>query len=172
MPSLWYLWLIQRLMLGFSKKLKTFCNAMDDINHCNCYASAIVRRGSLQIAISTAGKNPALVQRLQGIRRTVRQAICSGSRAWENWGAFCFMTRDSTARPDAECYTSTRLRTHVHNSAPLHNHNTVVLVSYKLADGTLIRAWRRAGEGENHSRKQHRVTEIVDPLNFDIGARI
>jgi precorrin-2 dehydrogenase/sirohydrochlorin ferrochelatase len=57
--------------------LKTFCSAMDDINHCNCYASAIVRCGSLHIAISTAGKNPALVQRLQGIRRTVRQAICS-----------------------------------------------------------------------------------------------
>ena len=43
----------------------TFCNAVDDIPHCNCYASAVVRRGSLQIAISTAGNSPALAQRLR-----------------------------------------------------------------------------------------------------------
>jgi siroheme synthase-like protein len=38
---------------------------VDDIDHCNCYASAVVRRGPLQIAISTAGKSPALAQRLR-----------------------------------------------------------------------------------------------------------
>ena len=42
-----------------------FCNAVDDIEHCNAYAGAIVRRGPLQIAISTAGKSPALAQRLR-----------------------------------------------------------------------------------------------------------
>jgi precorrin-2 dehydrogenase / sirohydrochlorin ferrochelatase len=42
-----------------------FCNAVDDIEHSNCYASAVVRRGPLQIAISTAGKSPALAQRLR-----------------------------------------------------------------------------------------------------------
>lgn len=42
-----------------------FCNAVDDISHCNCYASAVVRRGPLQIAISTAGNSPALAQRLR-----------------------------------------------------------------------------------------------------------
>ncbi len=44
---------------------RTFCNAVDDIEHCSCYASAVVRRGPLQIAISTAGKSPALAQRLR-----------------------------------------------------------------------------------------------------------
>ncbi len=44
---------------------QTFCNAVDDINHCNCYAPAVVRRGPLQIAISTAGNSPALAQRLR-----------------------------------------------------------------------------------------------------------
>ena len=44
---------------------RTFCNAVDDIEHCNCFASAVVRRGPLQIAISTAGKSPALAQRLR-----------------------------------------------------------------------------------------------------------
>ncbi len=42
-----------------------FCNAVDDIPHCSCYASAVVRRGPLQIAISTGGNSPALAQRLR-----------------------------------------------------------------------------------------------------------
>jgi precorrin-2 dehydrogenase/sirohydrochlorin ferrochelatase len=42
-----------------------FCNAVDDIPHCSSYASAVVRRGPLQIAISTAGNSPALAQRLR-----------------------------------------------------------------------------------------------------------
>jgi precorrin-2 dehydrogenase / sirohydrochlorin ferrochelatase len=41
------------------------CNAVDDVPHCSSYASAVVRRGPLQIAISTAGKSPALAQRLR-----------------------------------------------------------------------------------------------------------
>lgn len=44
---------------------RILCNVVDDIAHCNCYASAVVRRGPLQIAISTAGKSPALAQRLR-----------------------------------------------------------------------------------------------------------
>src|SRR5215467_3700424 len=42
-----------------------FCNTVDDIPHCSSYASAVVRRGPLQIAISTAGSSPALAQRLR-----------------------------------------------------------------------------------------------------------
>jgi precorrin-2 dehydrogenase / sirohydrochlorin ferrochelatase len=41
------------------------CNAVDDAPPCNCYASAVVRRDPLQIAISTAGNSPALAQRLR-----------------------------------------------------------------------------------------------------------
>lgn len=44
---------------------KILCNAVDDIMHCNCYAAAVVRRGPLQIAISTSGQSPALAQRLR-----------------------------------------------------------------------------------------------------------
>lgn len=44
---------------------KILCNTVDDIKHCNCYSSAVVRRGPLQIAISTAGQSPALAQRLR-----------------------------------------------------------------------------------------------------------
>jgi precorrin-2 dehydrogenase/sirohydrochlorin ferrochelatase len=48
-----------------AERRNILCNAVDDIKHCNCYASAVVRRGSLQIAISTAGQSPALAQRLR-----------------------------------------------------------------------------------------------------------
>jgi precorrin-2 dehydrogenase / sirohydrochlorin ferrochelatase len=44
---------------------KTLCNAVDDGEHCNCYAASVVRRGPLQLAISTAGNSPALAQRLR-----------------------------------------------------------------------------------------------------------
>jgi len=41
------------------------CNAVDDPARCDFYYPAVVRRGSLQIAISTEGKSPALAQRLR-----------------------------------------------------------------------------------------------------------
>jgi precorrin-2 dehydrogenase / sirohydrochlorin ferrochelatase len=44
---------------------KTLCNAVDDVEHCNFYAASVVRRGPLQLAISTAGNSPALAQRLR-----------------------------------------------------------------------------------------------------------
>lgn len=41
------------------------CNAVDEPEHCHFYFSAVVRRGDLQIAISTGGHSPALAQRLR-----------------------------------------------------------------------------------------------------------
>jgi precorrin-2 dehydrogenase/sirohydrochlorin ferrochelatase len=41
------------------------CNVVDDPPHCDFYYPAIVRRGQLQIAISTAGLSPALAQRIR-----------------------------------------------------------------------------------------------------------
>ena len=42
------------------------CNAVDEPERCDFYYPAIVRRGQLQIAISTNGQSPALAQRLRG----------------------------------------------------------------------------------------------------------
>lgn len=41
------------------------CNAVDEPEHCDFYYPAVVRRGDLQIAISTSGHSPALAQRLR-----------------------------------------------------------------------------------------------------------
>ncbi len=41
------------------------CNVVDDPPHCDFYYASVVRRGSLQFAISTSGHSPALAQRLR-----------------------------------------------------------------------------------------------------------
>jgi len=41
------------------------CNAVDDPPNCDFYFPSVVKRGRLQIAISTEGESPALAQRLR-----------------------------------------------------------------------------------------------------------
>ena len=44
---------------------QTLCNVVDDPERCDFYYPAVVRRGALQVAISTEGKSPALAQKLR-----------------------------------------------------------------------------------------------------------
>ena len=55
------------------------CNAVDDPPYCDFYFPSIVRRGDLQIAISTAGDSPALAQRL---RKEINDALPLDTGAW------------------------------------------------------------------------------------------
>jgi precorrin-2 dehydrogenase/sirohydrochlorin ferrochelatase len=48
------------------------CNAVDDPPNCDFYFPAVVRRGDLQVAISTAGESPAFAQKL---RRAFENAL-------------------------------------------------------------------------------------------------
>jgi len=55
------------------------CNVVDDPPHCDFYYPAVVRRGQLQIAISTAGLSPALAQR---IRKQLEQQFPPAYGTW------------------------------------------------------------------------------------------
>ena len=55
------------------------CNAVDDPPYCDFYFPSIVKRGELQIAISTAGASPALAQRL---RKEFNAALPLDVGAW------------------------------------------------------------------------------------------
>jgi precorrin-2 dehydrogenase/sirohydrochlorin ferrochelatase len=48
-----------------ARRLGVLCNIVDVPRLCDFFYPAVVRRGSLQIAISTAGESPALSQRLR-----------------------------------------------------------------------------------------------------------
>ena len=48
-----------------AQQRQILCNVVDDPPHCDFYYPSVVRRGDLQIAISTAGHSPALAQRLR-----------------------------------------------------------------------------------------------------------
>ena len=55
------------------------CNAVDDPPNCDFYFGAVVKRGALQVAISSAGESPALVQRL---RREIDARLDAETSDW------------------------------------------------------------------------------------------
>jgi precorrin-2 dehydrogenase/sirohydrochlorin ferrochelatase len=56
---------VNRAVYAEANAANILCNAVDDPPFCDYYFPSIVRRGELQIAISTAGESPALAQRLR-----------------------------------------------------------------------------------------------------------
>jgi precorrin-2 dehydrogenase/sirohydrochlorin ferrochelatase len=48
-----------------ARRRNILCNVVDDPEHCDFYYPAVVRRGELQLAISTNGCSPALAQRIR-----------------------------------------------------------------------------------------------------------
>lgn len=56
---------LNALVFREARRRGVLCNAVDDPENCDFYYPAVVRRGDLQIAISTAGNSPALAQRLR-----------------------------------------------------------------------------------------------------------
>jgi precorrin-2 dehydrogenase/sirohydrochlorin ferrochelatase len=65
-----------------ARERSVLCNAVDEPARCDFYYPAVVRRGDLQLAISTAGKSPALAQRL---RRELEEQFDAGYIPWLNW---------------------------------------------------------------------------------------
>lgn len=63
---------------------RILCNSVDDIPNCDFFFGSVVRRGDLQIAISTAGESPAFAQHL---RREIDNLLPEDIGPWlENLG--------------------------------------------------------------------------------------
>ena len=62
-----------------ARRRQVLCNAVDDPERCDFYYPAVVRRGALQVAISTEGKSPALAQKL---RREFEQQLAPFYSGW------------------------------------------------------------------------------------------
>jgi precorrin-2 dehydrogenase/sirohydrochlorin ferrochelatase len=56
---------VNRAVFAEAESVGILINAVDDPPFCDFYFPSVVRRGELQIAISTAGHSPALAQRLR-----------------------------------------------------------------------------------------------------------
>ncbi len=62
-----------------ARRRQVLCNVVDDPEHCDFFYPAIVRRGALQIAISTSGISPAFARRL---RQTLEAQFGEEYAAW------------------------------------------------------------------------------------------
>jgi len=56
---------VNHAIYGQAQARGILCNVVDDPPYCDFYYGAVVRRGHLQIAISTHGLSPALAQRIR-----------------------------------------------------------------------------------------------------------
>jgi len=82
-----------------AQRRHVLCNVVDVPDRCDFYYPSVVRRGNLQIAISTAGDSPLLAQRL---RRQLEQTFPAEFAPWlEEIGEIrrqLFRTQPSPAR--------------------------------------------------------------------------
>ncbi|MBS1799321.1 MAG: bifunctional precorrin-2 dehydrogenase/sirohydrochlorin ferrochelatase [Acidobacteria bacterium] len=56
---------VNRAVFAEATATGVLCNAVDDPPFCDFYFPSVVRRGELQVAVSTAGNSPALAQQLR-----------------------------------------------------------------------------------------------------------
>lgn len=86
---------VNHLVYRLAEERSILCNAVDDPKYCHFYYGAVVRRGPLQIAISTNGLSPALAQRL---RRELEQQFGPEYEGWlEYLGAMRDLIRASVS---------------------------------------------------------------------------
>jgi precorrin-2 dehydrogenase/sirohydrochlorin ferrochelatase len=62
-----------------AQRRRVLCNVVDVPDLCDFFYPAVVRRGDLQIAVSTAGQSPSLAQK---IRQQLEKQFGAGYAAW------------------------------------------------------------------------------------------
>jgi len=70
---------LNQLIYREAQRRGVLCNVVDVPELCDFFYPAVVRRGDLQIAISTAGKSPSLAQK---IRQQLERQFGEGYAAW------------------------------------------------------------------------------------------
>jgi precorrin-2 dehydrogenase/sirohydrochlorin ferrochelatase len=70
---------LNKLIYREAQRRGVLCNVVDVPEYCDFFYPAVVRRGDLQIAISTAGQSPSLAQK---IRKQLEMQFGEGYAAW------------------------------------------------------------------------------------------
>jgi precorrin-2 dehydrogenase / sirohydrochlorin ferrochelatase len=70
---------LNELIYCEAQRRGVLCNVVDVPEYCDFFYPAVVRRGDLQIAISTAGQSPSLAQKL---RQQLERQFGAGYAAW------------------------------------------------------------------------------------------
>jgi len=112
-----------------AKRRGVLCNVVDVPDLCDFFYPAVVRRGDLQIAVSTAGQSPSLAQK---IRQQLEKQF---GPAYADWVAELGETRKLILASDLEKERKLEL---------LHS-----LASREAAEAALADARELVGEGEN-----------------------
>jgi len=103
------------------------CNAVDEPERCHFYYPAIVRRGALQIAISTGGLSPALASRL---RQELEEQF---GPEYEHWLEELGMLRQKAFTLRADPRRRTRL---LHRLASRKGYERFLRAGRRLAGGS------------------------------------
>jgi len=70
---------LNQLIYREAQRRGVLCNVVDVPEYCDFFYPAVVRRGDLQIAVSTAGQSPSLAQK---IRQQLERQFGEGYAAW------------------------------------------------------------------------------------------
>jgi precorrin-2 dehydrogenase / sirohydrochlorin ferrochelatase len=73
---------VNQLIFDEAERRSILCNAVDQPSRCHFYFPAVVRRGALQIAISTGGLSPSLAKRL---RQDLEEQFGPEYEEWLMW---------------------------------------------------------------------------------------
>jgi len=145
-------------------------NSVDDIPNCDFFFGSVVSRGSLQIAISTAGESPAVAQRL---RREIDTQLPDDLGEWlENLGALRREVLEAHPRSEARKFLLHQLALRqVCASArcPSRQMALTPLAPAPVAErrGTVALVGAGPGDPDLLTLKAHRLIQSADVILHD-----